>query len=52
MSLENSSPASIDAQLKSIQQLIQTAKFNDAINYSSELLKATSDAQSKVKLWY
>ena len=52
MSLENSSPASIDAQLKSIQQLIQTAKFNDAINYSSELLKETSDAQSKVKLWY
>ena len=51
-SLENLSTASIDAQLKSIQQLIQTAKFTDAINQSTQLLKDTPDKQSNVELWY
>lgn len=47
----NSLP-SIEAQLKSIQQLIQTAKFNDAINQSKQLLKQTSDTQDQVEFWY
>jgi len=51
-SLENSSTTSIDVQLKSIQQLIQTAKFTNAINQSKQLLKKTSDKHNNVELWY
>lgn len=43
---------SIDDQLKSIQQLIQTAKFNDAIKQSDLLLDQTVDKQHKIQLWY
>ena len=50
--MENSSTASIDIQLKSIQQLIQTAKFSDAINQSKQLLRKTSDKQNNIELWY
>jgi tetratricopeptide (TPR) repeat protein len=39
-------------QLKSIQQLIQTTKFNDAIEQSEQLLKQTSEQQSQIELWY
>ena len=44
--------SSIEAQLKSIQQLIQTAKFNDAIQQSKQLLTQTSDVEQRVELWY
>ena len=43
---------SIEDQLKSIQQLIQTSKFNDAIKQSGQLLKKTTDKQHKIELWY
>lgn len=42
----------IESQLKSIQQLIQTTKFNDAINQSKQLQKQTTDQQHQVQLWY
>ena len=42
----------IETQLKSIQQLIQTAKFNDAINKSKNLLEQTSETQHHIELWY
>jgi tetratricopeptide (TPR) repeat protein len=44
--------SSIEVQLKSIQQLIQTTKFNDAIEQSEQLLKQTSEQQSQIELWY
>lgn len=44
--------SSIENQLKSIQQLIQTAKFNDAINQSKLLQKTTKDKQHQIELWY
>lgn len=43
---------SFESQLKSIQQLIQTAKFNDAIKQSTQLLAQTSDRQQHIELWY
>jgi len=42
----------IEAQLKSIQQLIQTAKFNDAIEQGQKLQQQISDTQAKIQLWY
>jgi tetratricopeptide (TPR) repeat protein len=42
----------IETQLKSIQQLIQTAKFNDAIKQSGQLQKQTTDKQHQIELWY
>jgi len=50
--LDTLSPKSFEIQLKTIQQLIQTAKFNDAISQGSQLLKQTSDKQEQVELWY
>ncbi|XQW85756.1 tetratricopeptide repeat-containing sulfotransferase family protein [Thalassotalea piscium] len=43
---------SIEVQLKSIQQLIQVAKFDDAIAESKTLLKETTDKQLQTELWY
>lgn len=43
---------SIEIQLKAIQQLIQTAKFNDAIKKSKQLLEETFDIQHHLELWY
>ncbi len=43
---------SIEAQLKSIQQSIQSAKFNDAIKQGKALQKHTIDQQHQIELWY
>jgi tetratricopeptide (TPR) repeat protein len=50
--LENISHSAIEEQLKSIQQLIQTTKFNDAITQSKQLQKQTTDQQHQIELWY
>tara|TARA_R110002167_G_scaffold19055_7_gene70779 strand:+ start:2950 stop:4989 length:2040 start_codon:yes stop_codon:yes gene_type:complete len=50
--LDTTSPSSIENQLKSIQQLIQASKFNDAIKQSKQLQTQTSDQQHQVELWY
>lgn len=47
-----SSFPSIEQQLKSIQQLIQTAKFNDAIRQSKLLLEQPTEKQHQIELWY
>lgn len=44
--------SSIETQLKSIQQLIQTAKFNDAIKQGKQLLEQISEKQHQIELWY
>jgi len=51
-SLDKTANISIEVQLKSIQQLIQTAKFNDAIKQSNQLLENIDDKQKKIELWY
>jgi len=50
--LEKISPSSIENQLKSIQQLIQQAKFNDAIKLSKQLQEQTIEQQDQIQLWY
>ncbi|ASP48943.1 tetratricopeptide repeat-containing sulfotransferase family protein [Cognaticolwellia beringensis] len=50
--MDKTSPPSIESQLKSIQKLIQTTKFDDAINQSKQLQTQTSDPQHQVELWY
>jgi len=50
--LDNTALPSIEIQLRSIQQLIQTAKFDDAIKQGQQLLKQFTDAQHQVELWY
>lgn len=50
--MDKISPSSIETHLKSIQQLIQTTKFNDAIKQSEQLLEQTSEQQQKISLWY
>ncbi|MFB0999240.1 MAG: sulfotransferase [Colwellia sp.] len=42
----------MDAQLKSIQQSIQAAKFNDAIKQGTALQKHAIDKQHQIELWY
>jgi len=51
-SLDTISPQSFETQLKSIQQLIQTAKFNDAILASKKLQTKTTEKVQQVELWY
>ena len=49
----NKAPFSdIEAQLKSIQQLIQTAKFFDAIKQGQTLQQQISDIPEKIQLYY
>jgi tetratricopeptide (TPR) repeat protein len=50
--LDNIPLSSIETELRSIQQLIQTTKFNDAIQQSEQLLTQTSDQQQQIELWY
>jgi hypothetical protein len=52
--LENTATLSIDETLKSIQTLIQTAKFNDAISQSKQLLKQSliKEQPQLCQLWY
>jgi len=42
----------IETQLKSIQQLIQNAKFNNAIKQSKRLLEQIPEQQHQIELWY
>lgn len=49
--MDNTS-SSIEQQVKSIQQLIQKAKFNDAITQGKQLLKQCDDKQNSIELWY
>lgn len=42
----------IESQLKSIQQLIQTAKFDDAINLAKQCQHQVKDPEHQVQLWY
>ena len=48
----NKTPDSIEQQLKSIQQLMQTTKFNDAIAQSKQLQTQTTDKKHQIELWY
>ena len=50
--MDITSPQSFETQLKSIQQLIQTAKFNDAILASKKLQTKTTEKAQQVELWY
>jgi tetratricopeptide (TPR) repeat protein len=50
--LDTTSHSAIEDQLKSIQQLIQATKFNDAITQSKQLQKQTTDQQLQIELWY
>ena len=50
--MNNTTLPSIDAQLKSIQQLIQAAKFNDAIKQGKALQNHTTDKHHQIELWY
>jgi tetratricopeptide (TPR) repeat protein len=44
--------STIESQLKSIQQLIQIAKFEDAITQGQQLQQKTTNTQHKIQLWY
>ncbi|WP_159820820.1 tetratricopeptide repeat-containing sulfotransferase family protein [Colwellia sp. 20A7] len=50
--MDTTSPQSFETQLKSIQQLIQTAKFNDAILASKKLQTNNTEKAQQVELWY
>jgi tetratricopeptide (TPR) repeat protein len=50
--LDTRSHSANEDQLKSIQQLIQTTKFNDAITQSKQLQKQTTDQEHQIELWY
>ena len=50
--MEKTAPTSIALQIKSIQQLIQHAKFDDAIKLSEQQLQQTSDKTQKIELKY
>lgn len=50
--MEISSLPAIEQQLKSIQQLIQATKFNDAIEQSQLLLAQTTEKKQHIELWY
>lgn len=50
--MEKNTVPPIETQLKSIQQLIQAAKFTEAIKQSKQLKELTSDKQQQVELWY
>jgi len=50
--LEKTAPTSIALQIKSIQQLIQHAKFDDAIKLSEQQLQQTSDKTQQIELKY
>jgi len=50
--LNNTTLPPIEAQLKSIQQLIQTAKFDNAIAQGKQLQKQETDKPHQVELWY
>ena len=50
--MNNKKLPAIDTELKSIQQLIQAAKFNDAIKLGTALQKHELDKEHQIELWY
>tara|TARA_B110000438_G_scaffold303624_1_gene366048 strand:+ start:513 stop:2510 length:1998 start_codon:yes stop_codon:yes gene_type:complete len=50
--LDNTSHPSIESQLKSIQKLIQTTKFDEAIKQCKQLQTQSTDSQDNIELWY
>jgi tetratricopeptide (TPR) repeat protein len=50
--LETTSLPTIESQLKSIQQLIQKANFNDSINQCAELIELSHNTADKVEIYY
>ncbi|MGB1198584.1 MAG: sulfotransferase [Thalassotalea sp.] len=50
--MDNTSSSVIEAQLKSIQQLIQSAKFTDAIQQGKQCLNEITDPQQQAECWY
>lgn len=50
--MDNTSQPSIESQLKSIQKLIQTTKFEDAVQQSKQLLAQSENSQDNIELWY
>ena len=50
--MDKTSTLSTEEQLKNVQQLIQTAKFNEAIKRSQQLLAQSIDDQEQIQLWY
>ena len=50
--MEKTAPTSIALQIKSIQQFIQHAKFDDAIKLSEQQLQQTSDKTQQIELKY
>ena len=50
--MDNTSQPSIESQLKSIQKLIQTTKFENAIQQSKQLLAQSENSQDNIELWY
>jgi len=50
--LDKATSSSTDMQLKAIQQLIQSAKFIEAIKQSKLLLTQTTDKQHQIEIWY
>jgi tetratricopeptide (TPR) repeat protein len=50
--LDNKTYLPIETQLKSIQQLIQTSNFKDAIKQSTQLQQQTLDKQHHIECWY
>lgn len=50
--MDKATSSSTDMQLKAIQQLIQSAKFIEAIKQSKLLLTQTTDKQHQIEIWY
>ena len=50
--METTSLPTIESQLKSIQQLIQKANFNDSINQCAELIELSHNTADKVEIYY
>ncbi|ARD45447.1 tetratricopeptide repeat-containing sulfotransferase family protein [Colwellia sp. PAMC 21821] len=50
--MDNTSQPSIESQLKSIQKLIQTTKFDEAIKQCKHLQIQCTEPQDNIELWY
>ncbi|MEW6981302.1 sulfotransferase [Colwelliaceae bacterium 6471] len=50
--MDRATSPQIESQLQSIQQLIQSAQFNDAIKKAHQLQELASVKQHKIELWY
>lgn len=50
--MNNAAASSIETQLRSIKQLLQKAKFDDAIKQTKQLQQQPLDTQQQVEAWY